>query len=88
MEFSNIEYQVLKRAVITHKHKLSKEYITDILYLTKPKYIQAIEVDKYYGNVGIVLVKLEKLISGNKQISGGYLQKETMKLFKEIWDES
>lgn len=83
---SAIEYKIFKLYIEKHKNNLSVEYMLDILILLKPKNKKNIEItndDK--KRIGIILIKVEKILSNQLDLKDSYIINETIKLFKIIW---
>ena len=83
---SQSEYSVLKKYLNIYKEDLNIEYIIDILILMKPNE-RRIKTNKINDNlIGLVLIKIEKIISKEEDLKNTYLLTETIKLFQLIWN--
>jgi hypothetical protein len=87
---STKEYSIFKYYLNKYKDKLSIEYMLDILIFLKPKYYKKNHklTNEDIKNIGIILIKIDKIISNIIEINQNeYIKTETIKLFKLIWND-
>lgn len=88
---SQTEYSIFKQYLNKFKSQLSKEYMIDILLLLRPKKIikQTEEQRKSEEkNIGLIIIKIDKILSQLPELNESYLKSETIRLFKLIWNDN